>query len=77
MNVTYSCKRVAELISQSLDEPLGLVDQVLLRVHLSMCSDCTNVEQQLRRMGPLAHQLPPLADDASVDTGRPTPPGDP
>lgn len=46
MNWTYSCKRVAELLSQSLDEPLGQIDRWRLRVHLSMCGNCRNTAQQ-------------------------------
>lgn len=48
MNLMYSCKKVAELISQSLDEPLGPVDAIRLRLHLSMCSNCANIDKQLR-----------------------------
>jgi len=47
MNILYSCKRAAELLSQSLDEPLDVVDSLRLRMHLSMCGDCRNVEEQL------------------------------
>lgn len=47
MNLTYSCKRVAELLSQRLDEPLGLLDEIRLRLHLSMCDNCSNVAQQM------------------------------
>jgi Putative zinc-finger len=47
MNITYSCKRVAELLSQRLDEPLSLIDELRLRLHLSMCGNCSNVADQL------------------------------
>ncbi|MDP1691355.1 MAG: zf-HC2 domain-containing protein [Burkholderiaceae bacterium] len=47
MNWMHSCKRVAELLSQRLDEPLGLIDEIKLRLHLSMCGDCRNVELQI------------------------------
>jgi predicted anti-sigma-YlaC factor YlaD len=47
MNWMHSCKRVAELLSQRLDEPLGLVDEMKLRLHLSMCGNCRHVEQQI------------------------------
>ncbi|MDO9315689.1 MAG: zf-HC2 domain-containing protein [Burkholderiaceae bacterium] len=47
MNWMHSCKRVAELLSQRLDEPLGLIDEIKLRLHLSMCGNCSHVEQQL------------------------------
>jgi len=54
MNLTHSCKRVAELLSQSLDEPLGQVDRWRLRVHLSMCSNCRNIEKQFAIMNTLS-----------------------
>jgi len=47
MNILHSCKRAAELLSQSLDEPLDVVDSLRLRMHLSMCGNCRNVEEQL------------------------------
>lgn len=47
MNGMYSCKKVAELLSQRFDEPFGLVDRLRLRVHLSMCNNCRHVENQL------------------------------
>jgi hypothetical protein len=57
MNLMYSCRRVAELISQSLDEPLGLIDRLRLRLHLKRCSNCGHVEQQLSVMAVLSAQL--------------------
>lgn len=55
MNVLYSCKRAAELLSQSLDEPLDVVDSLRLRMHLSMCGNCRNVQEQFN----LIHQMSP------------------
>lgn len=57
MNWMYSCKRVAELLSQRLDEPLGLIDSLRLRMHLSMCDNCSNVEKQLASVNALAADL--------------------
>ena len=55
MGLMHSCRRVAELISQSHDEPLGLLDR--LRLHLSMCGNCRTVEQQLGAVSRLAGEL--------------------
>jgi len=44
----HSCRRVAELLSQSLDEPLGLFDTIRLRMHLAICGNCRHVEEQLK-----------------------------
>lgn len=57
MNWLHSCKRVSELLSQSLDEPLGWFDRIRLRAHLSMCEDCSNVEQQMNAVHALAPSL--------------------
>ena len=47
MNLLHSCRKAAELLSQRMDEPLGWLDSLRLRVHLSMCGNCSNVEDQL------------------------------
>ncbi|MBW6493891.1 MAG: zf-HC2 domain-containing protein [Burkholderiaceae bacterium] len=57
MNLTHSCKQVAELLSQRLDEPLGMLDTIRLRVHLSLCGNCRNVEQQLGGVHELSRDL--------------------
>lgn len=67
MNWMYSCRRVAELLSQQLDEPLGRLDSLRLRLHLSMCRNCSNVERQLVAVKALSADLfsmdPPLDSD--------------
>lgn len=66
MNWMHSCKKVAELLSQSLDEPLGPIDRLRMRMHLSMCSNCRSVEQQIKGIEAMAADLfangPPEAD---------------
>jgi len=78
MNLAHSCKRVAELLSQRLDEPLGRFNQVRMRIHLSMCDNCRNVEQQMLGMEALTRDLfganAPLGDDAmAAGTGAESP----
>ncbi|OHC71968.1 MAG: hypothetical protein A3H24_03765 [Rhodoferax sp. RIFCSPLOWO2_12_FULL_60_11] len=54
MTLLYSCQRAAELLSQSIDEPLDMVDKLRLRIHLSMCGNCRNVQEQfnlIHKMG--------------------------
>jgi predicted anti-sigma-YlaC factor YlaD len=72
MNIFHSCRRVAELISLSLDEPLGLLDRLRLRMHLSMCGDCRNVESQLLAVKALSGEL--FADDEVSSDARAAPP---
>lgn len=43
----HSCRPVSQLLSQRLDEALGLLDQLKLRLHLSLCGNCRNVADQL------------------------------
>jgi len=57
MNWMHSCKRLAELLSQRLDEPLGAIDEMKLRLHLSLCGNCRNVEQQLSGVHAAAAEL--------------------
>jgi predicted anti-sigma-YlaC factor YlaD len=64
MNWNHSCRRVAELISQRMDEPLGLLDSVRLRLHLRLCGNCRNVEQQLLDMKDLAAGMFDFAQEA-------------
>ncbi|MHB1200090.1 MAG: zf-HC2 domain-containing protein [Polaromonas sp.] len=51
MNLAYSCKKAAELITLAQDEPLGTLDELRLKIHLSMCGNCRNVEQQIAQIG--------------------------
>lgn len=57
MNIFHSCERAAELMSQALDEPLDLTDQMRLRIHLTMCGNCQEVEKQMATLHTLAPQL--------------------
>ena len=65
MNWMHSCKRVAELLSQSLDEPLGWFDALRMRIHLLMCGNCRNVEQQMLGVKALSADL--FSSDPMMD----------
>lgn len=67
MNLFHSCQRAAELMSQALDEPLDLADQVRLRIHLTLCGDCREVEKQMATLHALAPQLGTLDLDMDLD----------
>lgn len=75
MNWMYSCRRVAELLSQRLDEPLGPIDELKLRLHLSLCGNCGNVEKQLSGVHAAAADL--FSGGADLDLGRDTGPATP
>lgn len=73
MNLMYSCRRVAELLSQRLDEPLGLLDEMRLRLHLSMCDNCSHVADQLGAVHAASAEL--LSNGFELDEPhRPVPP---
>ena len=71
MNWMHSCQRVAELLSQRQDEPLGKLDSFLLRFHLSMCGDCRRVEGQLDGLKSLTTDLLSVDDDDPIVDDRP------
>ena len=61
-----SCRKATELISRSLEEPLALKDELLLRVHLFLCETCDLFRKQtalLRRAGRRAQE--------NLDQGEP------
>ena len=68
-----TCKRTAELVSRSLDEPLGLWRRLLLGLHLAFCGRCCRFRRQsrlLQRAGRLVGQGdPPGAAADAVLTG--------
>lgn len=71
MNWMHSCKQVAELLSQCMDEPLGWIDRLRLRMHLSMCGNCSKVERQLAEVRLATHDLfDDLPEDGVRDTVR-------
>ncbi len=75
MNWMHSCKRVAELLTQSMDEQLGWLDRIRLRMHLSMCENCSNVEQQLRAVNAISADMFSLDDDPLDAAGPVAEPG--
>lgn len=55
MKLSLSCEKVAELLSRSMDEPLGIVDQLRLKYHLLFCADCRNVDEQFKQLNSAIH----------------------
>jgi hypothetical protein len=57
-----SCSRAAELISLSLETPLGWRDRFALRIHLFLCGLCRRFHRQmdlLQRAGRVAEEHAP------------------
>ena len=69
MNLVHSCKRVAELLSQGMDEPLGWLDRLRLRVHLSMCDNCSHVADQIEGVHKASAEL--LSNGFELDETEP------
>lgn len=68
MTFLHSCQKAAELLSQSLDEPLDLIDKLRLQVHLSMCGNCRNVEEQLNMIHKMGTKIGII--DLCNDSGK-------
>lgn len=43
-----SCKEVTELCSAEMERPLAAGEVLSLRLHLMMCSGCTNFRKQMK-----------------------------
>lgn len=65
MKWMHSCRRAAELLSQRLDEPLNRIDELKLRLHLSLCGNCRNVKNQLDGVRAAAGDL--FSGEADLD----------
>lgn len=59
-----NCKEVTELCSQELERPLRLGERMNVRMHLIMCSGCTNFRDQV---GTLRRVANAYSEGASVD----------
>lgn len=67
----FSCQHASRMVSESMDRPLTLREQVTLRMHLMMCSFCTRFSRQMRFLRQAANQFPqatPEPGSASVVT---------
>ncbi len=74
MKLTYNCKQASRLLSEREDAGLPLASALRLRVHLLMCTNCTNFSDQIRTLTELMHELPAAgqaAQNPSKNTGKP------
>ncbi len=65
-----SCKEVTKLCSEALDRNLSLRERLSLRMHLMMCSGCTNFEEQMRHLRTITRRY--AAGDFDTDMSTPT-----
>lgn len=47
MKINISCQEASQLVSRQIDQPLSLMDSVLLRAHLLVCKACPVVHRKL------------------------------
>ena len=57
MSRLHSCREVARLLSQSLDEPLRISDRLQLRLHLFLCRNCRHVKSQFAEIQELSSKM--------------------
>jgi|GEM_PF-1604199 len=69
MNLMYSCKKVAELLLLSQDEPLGILQRAKLKTHLLLCGNCRIFDAQLHTIRDLVKD-PDLLDDSIAEHHR-------
>lgn len=55
--LSLHCDAATELVSQELDEPLGLADRLALRSHILICRSCRRFQRQVRRIHQAARTL--------------------
>ncbi|MFN7086194.1 MAG: zf-HC2 domain-containing protein [Burkholderiales bacterium] len=58
----YSCRQASELSSKAMDQPLGPMERLLLRLHLMMCKGCSNFSRQLWFLRRASRKLPEALD---------------
>ncbi len=57
-----SCRQASEMVSQSLDRQLGLIERWRLYVHLRLCQACRNFSGQMGFLRKAARKHPLFSD---------------
>lgn len=57
-----TCKEISELVSQSLDRRLGLLERWRLLTHLRVCEACRNFRSQMEFLRKAIREHPLLRD---------------
>mgnify|MGYP003454558497 FL=1 len=66
-----TCKDVARILSDGLDEEMTAAERARLRVHMVICEACRNVEQQFDLLRRLVRKSGPSdGDDEPPADGR-------
>jgi len=57
-----TCRRASEMVSQSLDRRLGLMERWRLYVHLRLCQACRNFSSQMAFLRKAVRRHPLFGD---------------
>ena len=60
-----NCHNATRLMSESQERPLSFMEQMSLRMHLSMCSGCRNFKDQMGALRLMARRFAKQKKDAS------------
>ena len=66
-----TCKDASRLLSQSMDQPLPRLKRMELRVHVWLCSACSNFEKQLMFLRQAARRLDEECSDTKSGRTQP------
>ena len=68
-----TCKEASRLVSESLDRSLDLRERLSLKVHLMMCTGCTQFNRQMAHLRKLTKQYAAGAFTEAADEAKPPP----
>jgi len=68
-----TCKEASRLVSESLDRSLDLRERLSLKVHLMMCTGCTQFNRQMAHLRKLTKQYASGAFTEATDEAKPPP----
>jgi hypothetical protein len=58
LKAIMSCEEAARRASRALDEPIGVLDRLMLNAHLVMCAKCKNFIRQLAFLRKASQRYP-------------------
>lgn len=68
-----SCKQVTQICSQEMERDLQLQERVSMRMHLVMCSGCSNFRKQMQTLRTTMQQYAAGAAVSTSGDGTPEP----
>ncbi|MFZ0481850.1 MAG: zf-HC2 domain-containing protein [Desulfobacterales bacterium] len=62
----FNCKKVTQLLSESLDRNLPLYERMGIRIHLMMCKFCSRYKEQLLFLRKTARLYSESSEDSDL-----------